>query len=373
MYYTGIPACDQLLKLHITGNIIPRSWMHTIVKEDLAHPRPHLRAIYLLADIVYWYRPTEKTDKNTGKLLGYKSKFASDLLQRNYKQISDLCGCSTSQAKEAVVFLEKLGVIKRVFRDIEIGGNVYNNQMYIALDVERLKELTYPSGDISMEGGENSDRGISQSDRRGDENIDDPPSVNHRYTNNTSNNTHNISSESTPSFHHESNALNEGTKMSSLEENIICILAAEKIPVSYAGDRAHITAAINLLLDYDAFRARGFSVPPDDKETLRLCALTFARDCLIDMCCIEEIQKYKGSYITSKEIIQKINTLFSRFDVGVLQDYMRNVIDAYVDAAEKRNIRNTRKYMMTLLWDQLVSYTIKEEGAAIEDFGQPEF
>ena len=43
-----------------------------------------------------------------------------------------------------MVFLEKLGVVKRVFRTISMNGIVVNNVLYLELMVDRLKELTYP-------------------------------------------------------------------------------------------------------------------------------------------------------------------------------------------------------------------------------------
>lgn len=43
-----------------------------------------------------------------------------------------------------MVFLEKLGVVKRVFRTISMNGIVVNNVLYLELIVDRLKELTYP-------------------------------------------------------------------------------------------------------------------------------------------------------------------------------------------------------------------------------------
>lgn len=43
-----------------------------------------------------------------------------------------------------MVFLEKLGVVRRVFRTISMNGIVVNNVLYLELIVDRLKELTYP-------------------------------------------------------------------------------------------------------------------------------------------------------------------------------------------------------------------------------------
>ena len=73
-----------------------------------------------------------------------RKKFKSDLLQRSYQQISEQFGISKKEATNAVVFLEKLGVVKRVFRTISMNGIVVNNVLYLELIVDRLKELTYP-------------------------------------------------------------------------------------------------------------------------------------------------------------------------------------------------------------------------------------
>ena len=56
MFQTGIPACDVLREMAITGNFIPQVWYKVFVKTELKNPKPHLLAINILADIVYWYR-----------------------------------------------------------------------------------------------------------------------------------------------------------------------------------------------------------------------------------------------------------------------------------------------------------------------------
>ena len=106
--------------------------------------KPNLTAIIILADIVYWYKPTEIRDEGTGQIIGVRKKFKSDLLQRSYQQLSEQFGISKKEATNAVVFLEKLGVVKRVFRTISMNGIVVNNVLYLELIVDRLKELTYP-------------------------------------------------------------------------------------------------------------------------------------------------------------------------------------------------------------------------------------
>lgn len=140
-YTTGNPIVDASAEISITGNITPQAWYKTIVKET---GKPHLTAIVILADIVYWYRPTELRDESTGQIIAIRKKFKADLLQRSYQQIAEQFGLSKKEATNAIIFLEKLGVIKRVFRTINLNGLVVNNVLYIELVVERLKELTYP-------------------------------------------------------------------------------------------------------------------------------------------------------------------------------------------------------------------------------------
>ena len=119
IYSTGNEIVDENAKLNISGNIIPQVWYRTIIRES---GKPNLTAIIILADIVYWYKPTEIRDEGTGQVIGVRKKFKSDLLQRSYQQISEQFGISKKEATNAVVFLEKLGVVKRVFRTISMNG-----------------------------------------------------------------------------------------------------------------------------------------------------------------------------------------------------------------------------------------------------------
>lgn len=141
IYSTGNRIVDENAKLCISGNVIPQMWYRTIIREN---GKPNLTAIIILADIVYWYKPTEIRDESTGQVIAVKKKFKSDLLQRSYQQISEQFGISKKEATNAVIFLEKIGVLKRIFRTITINGLVVNNVLYLELDVGRLKELTYP-------------------------------------------------------------------------------------------------------------------------------------------------------------------------------------------------------------------------------------
>lgn len=141
IFTSGNDIVDQSAQLNISGNMIPQSWYKTIVREN---GKPHLTAIVILADIVYWYKPTEIRDEGSGQVVALKKKFKADLLQRSYQQLSDEFGISKKEATNAIVFLEKLGVIQRVFRNISVNGITVTNVLFIELKIERLKELTYP-------------------------------------------------------------------------------------------------------------------------------------------------------------------------------------------------------------------------------------
>lgn len=48
----------------------------------------------------------------------FRKKFKADILQRNYQQLADQFGISKREAVNAVVELEKIGVVRRVFRTV---------------------------------------------------------------------------------------------------------------------------------------------------------------------------------------------------------------------------------------------------------------
>lgn len=148
IYRTGNETVDQLSRLQITGNVIPAAWYRTIRKET---GKPYLNAIVILSDIVYWYRAAEIRDEGSGQLLGYRKRFKADLLQRSYQQMADQFGISKRDATNAVVALEKLGVITRVFRTLELNGQTVPNVLFLELHVDVLERLTFPENDWEAE------------------------------------------------------------------------------------------------------------------------------------------------------------------------------------------------------------------------------
>ena len=140
IYQTGNETVDEMGKLQMTGNIIPPAWYKTIRRET---GKPYLTAIVILSDIVYWYRPVEVRDEGSGQLLGYRKRFKADLLQRSYQQLADQFGVSKRDATNAIVELERLGVVQRVFRNLEVNGQIVPNVLFLKLNVPVLERLTF--------------------------------------------------------------------------------------------------------------------------------------------------------------------------------------------------------------------------------------
>lgn len=141
-YSTGNAIVDQMAEINITGNIIPQMWFHTMVNQA---GKPMMLAINLLADIVYWYKPKEVRDEESGELLGFEKRFKADFLQRSYQQIENHFGVTKKQARTALDFLCEIGVVKKHLRDeVTSSGKRLFNNMYLELVPDKLKEITYP-------------------------------------------------------------------------------------------------------------------------------------------------------------------------------------------------------------------------------------
>lgn len=136
---SGNEIVDMVGRISITGNIIPQIWYKTIT-----HPsgKPYLEAIVILSDIVYWYRPTEVRDERTGEVIAYRKRFKADLLQRSYADLAQQFGISKREATNAVVALEKIGVVRRHLCTIDVNGTKMANVLFLELVPKALLALT---------------------------------------------------------------------------------------------------------------------------------------------------------------------------------------------------------------------------------------
>jgi len=140
---------EQIIKLQstFTGNITPISWYKNIRKDGKRHLVDGT-AIAILADIMYWYRPVEVRDESTGRLKGYKQKFAADKLQKSYQSYAELLGVPKSEVKRAIDNLVRLNLITREFRNIKTKeGLSINNVMFLEPILENIIKISYTSNE----------------------------------------------------------------------------------------------------------------------------------------------------------------------------------------------------------------------------------
>lgn len=130
-----------MASLHITGNVIDLKWFKHL---KLENGKPDSLGILLLGDIVYWYRPIEVRDEETGLITGYRKKFAADKLQRSYGAFADAYGYTKDQVKDALKRLEDIKLIDLDFRHPTINGQKLGNVLYIGLNVDKLVEISAP-------------------------------------------------------------------------------------------------------------------------------------------------------------------------------------------------------------------------------------
>jgi hypothetical protein len=134
-------AVIKMATLYISGNVIDLKWFNHL---KLANGKPDSLGILLLGDIVYWYRPIEVRDEETGLVTGHRKKFAADKLQRSYDAFAAAYGYTKDQVKDALRRLEAAKVIDLDFRHPVINDVKYGNLLFIGLNVDRLAEISTP-------------------------------------------------------------------------------------------------------------------------------------------------------------------------------------------------------------------------------------
>nr|WP_281722782.1 hypothetical protein [Nitrosomonas nitrosa] len=134
---TGSAIVDVVLKMKLTGNVIPGAWYETILCAGGKEPRkrkakPDRVTIEVLSEIVFWYRPSYIREGKHGR---WKKRFKADFLQLDRGTLADKFKVSKRQVSRSLEKLEELGVIKRVFRNIKkgTGGAELRNVLYIEL------------------------------------------------------------------------------------------------------------------------------------------------------------------------------------------------------------------------------------------------
>lgn len=142
---TGMnPIVWMLRKIAVDGNVVPHTFFRVIrTTTERGKSRPHLLAICILSEIMYWYRPAIDVDEKTG-VATYRQKFRGDQLQKSYADLASKFGAEKRQIKEACDLLRRLNLITTEFRTLEVAGLKLNNVMFVAPRVETLQEILFP-------------------------------------------------------------------------------------------------------------------------------------------------------------------------------------------------------------------------------------
>ncbi|MHA7138131.1 DnaD domain-containing protein [Rossellomorea arthrocnemi] len=146
---SGCQVVDQIGELEIVGNIVPHLWYKNIT---FTSGKAHFVAIALLADIVYWYRPTMIRDES-GMIVGARTKFKGDMLQKSYQAFADTYGFTKRQVKDAIDFLVDHHLLLREFRTISSSSILLNNVMFlqpVACNVQRVMIERVNVADLSI-------------------------------------------------------------------------------------------------------------------------------------------------------------------------------------------------------------------------------
>ncbi len=136
----ALSIVERVGAINLTGQVIPHSWYHTLLKPN---GKPHLAAITILADIVYWYRPINRKDATQQGVKGNAKKFAGDKYRTSYGDLAKRFRISKLQVQEAIMFLESEGIIlKEIRQRDEVAGRVYGNGLYLEVCPEVLARIT---------------------------------------------------------------------------------------------------------------------------------------------------------------------------------------------------------------------------------------
>jgi hypothetical protein len=166
------PTVLAIGAIPLTGNVTPMPWYQHLRFAPDARERaagrpgkPHLAAITILSDIVYWYRPRELREEATDEVIGYARRFAGTRLQRTYGYYVELFGLSYEQVRDAVAFLDAAGIIRKtVLKAVRLStGAIAGNRLYVEPIPEAIGRISQPpgaAGEISPSGVEPTPSGL---------------------------------------------------------------------------------------------------------------------------------------------------------------------------------------------------------------------
>lgn len=136
-HLTGHLVVDAIEAIHITGMVVPRTWIHNL---RTAGGKPDIVAALVLSEVVFWYRP--KVTKAAGGMPAYTVRFKADKLQKSYSQLADALGFTKRQCQEAVARLRTAGLVTVEQRTLRMRqGPVLTNVTFLEPVPEAIHKL----------------------------------------------------------------------------------------------------------------------------------------------------------------------------------------------------------------------------------------
>jgi hypothetical protein len=150
---TGHPVVDAIGEIHFEGRLVPHAWRRHALLRTPAN-RPYNVAIDLLADVVYWHRPTVYRDEQSGRVTHAAKKFEADRYRIDYAQWAEENGYTKRQAQDAAGFLnrQKICVVQVENYTTPAGWTIYN-AVFITPIVSAIIALNENPGDLTQKTG----------------------------------------------------------------------------------------------------------------------------------------------------------------------------------------------------------------------------
>ena len=247
-------------------------------------------------------------------------------------------GCSKGEAQSAIADLERIGIVKRVFRTEIHHGIRSNNILYLALNVDVLKEVTYPQEEENTKTAMPKNRDRVSPQKRG--------TVPQKHDTNTEIISENNYIEIIPSTNQ------------SIPKEIDPIEEVERnrcIPFHYFGNENLIRPTIKYLCQYNDITPADFC---GANNTEQYNAFRLIVDCLIEMTCEKKPQYYHESYVANGiKVIEKINDCIKQDHY--LNFFISMAIEDFLNATDTTKIKNVKKYMKSVVWTSLSSYKVE--------------
>jgi len=134
--------CNSNRYLLSPGNIVPHHWY----KSFTINGCPDLTAITILADIVAWWR-------NSDKIISTKDSkspnFHGEFLSISYEYLHDKFGFNKETARRALVRLEKACTLTRHVKNIKLQDGTRSNRLFIILD-QNFYQACFRSSDYDI-------------------------------------------------------------------------------------------------------------------------------------------------------------------------------------------------------------------------------